>query len=137
MKKLLITLLFISSISFAKNEVVVSKEAVTSLTAQFQIYVNQKSNDVDGDVMKDFEKLAPLKLDEKTDLAFVKNVILILIKLDAADPTRTGAMILGQSYGNNTALYKKAFTNLSTAKNKTQLKEIEDLMKNFSQMGNG
>jgi hypothetical protein len=137
MKKILISLLLISSICFAKDEVIVSKEAVNSLTTQFQDYIKQKSKEVDGDVMKDFEKLAPLLLDENTDLAFVKNVILILIKLDETDPSRTGVMMLGQSYANNTTLYKKAFASLKTKKNNTQLKEIEDLMKSFSQLGNG
>jgi hypothetical protein len=108
-----------------------------ALATQFQNYANQSSAEIDGDVMSDVEKLAPLRLN-KNDLDLVKNVILTLVKLDKEDPSRTAVMMLSESYGKNKKLYKEAFAEVAkTGVNKTQLKQIEDILENFNSSGNG
>ena len=110
MIKLFIALLLISSSSFAieknKNPITLNQ----TLSSLFDVYAKQKSKEIEGDVMKDIDQLASLKLNEKTDLKLIKNVIRTLIKLDETDPSRTAVMVLGPSYGQNTKLYKKAFS---------------------------
>ncbi len=128
MKKIFALLLFVGSICLAQNQ---------ELAAHFENYAKQTMKEIDGDVMKDLDIYANLNLNPNTDLAMVKNVIVTLINLDREDPSRTAVMILGPSYRKHTALYKEAFSALRNPKNKTQLEEIESLMKNFSRLGNG
>ena len=133
MKKTLLTLIFLSSIALATPVALDSK----TISDRFENYANQTSKELEGDVMKDVEAFANLKLNPNSDLKLVKNVLVTLIKLDTEDPSRTAVMILGPSYGKNMKLYKSAFALVKDEKNKTQVEEIESLMKTFSKIGNG
>lgn len=133
MKKILLLLSFLSSTVFAKAAAPDAK----AVYEHFDKYANQTSTELDGDVMKDVEAFANLKLNSKTDLKFVQNVLVTLIKLDQEDPSRTAVMILGPSYGKNKKLYQMAFALVKDEKNKVQVEEMEALMKTFSILGNG
>ena len=79
MKLFIFVILISASVSFAQVKQTPSKEA---LSAQFDSYVKQKSNQINGDVENEVMSVAKLKLDEATDLDLLKNVLLTLVKLD-------------------------------------------------------
>ena len=133
MKKVLMTFYFLSTVALAATPALNTK----IISERFENYANQTSKELEGDVMKDVEAFADLKLNPNSDLKLVKNVLVTLIKLDQEDPSRTAVMILGPSYGKNSKLYKTAFALVKDEKNKPQVEEIENLMETFSKIGNG
>lgn len=131
--KIFFLLLMTASVSFGQKPFGISK---TELAAKFDTHAKQKTESIDSYAEKYFATLAQVKL-EGQDLLLIQNAILVLVKLDKEDPSRTSVQILAESYSKNLALYKKAFKTIATSENKNVLQEIEDLMKSFSQAGNG
>lgn len=87
--------------------------------------------------MNDLKEFSQKTLDEKKDFEEVKRVIVILVKLDDEDPSRTSAQLLSASYNRHKALYDRALKSIETKKNLKQLKEIKMILANFSKKGNG
>lgn len=93
-----------------------------------------------GDVMKDIKTFAQKKLDPKKDQKEVDTMVHVLLALDDEDPSRTGVMMLSQSYGRYPAMYDKAFKSAAANKSKAQkeqLLEIKSILKDFDKKGNG
>lgn len=126
--KLFFLVLFSASLTMAESK--------AALTTKFNIYVQQKTNSVEGDVEKDFRNLAQVQLSDQ-DLNLVQNALLTLVKLDKEDPSRTSVQILAQAYSKNPKLFQKAFKIITTSENKDVVKDIEEMMKSFGQSGNG
>ncbi len=87
--------------------------------------------------MKDIEIFSKKTLNEKTDLEEVKSKIETLLVLENEDPSRTAVHMLSKSYTLHSLLYDKAFKSIETEKNKKQLTEIKQILKNFYKKGNG
>ncbi len=134
MKFFMMAILISSSFAYGQGSMAVSKEA---LSGQFDSYVKQKSNQIEGDVENEVMSVAKLQLNEATDFDLIKNVLLTLVKLEESDPSRTTTMMLAQSYGRNKKLFRKAFAAIKTKENKKSVDEIEKLMGDFAAFGNG
>ena len=88
-------------------------------------------------ILDDLQKISEQKLDAKKDLELVKKTLMTLIKIDDAEPSRTGPAIMATSFGKHEKLYKKAAKEIETKKNKQALKEILEVMKTLNESGNG
>ncbi len=86
--------------------------------------------------ISEIENFSKKKLTSK-DLPEIKKNLKTLIALDDLDPSREGVIILSESYNKNKALYDKALKSLETKKNRTQLKEIKNLLRSHYSTGNG
>lgn len=126
--KFILYILISSTLSFAQA---VSKSA---LAAKFSDYV--KSDSVDGNYIKDYRDLVLVELTDQ-DSRLIENALLVLVKLDKVDPSRTSVQILSQAYDKNPKLFHRAFQEIQTPESKDVLEEIEDLMKSFYNGGNG
>lgn len=131
MKIILFIFLTTGSLTFAQQST-----SKTALAAKFSLYIQQDTESVEGDVEKDYHDLAQVTLNEQ-DLPLVQDALLILIKLDKEDPSRTSVQILAQAYLKNQKLFRKAFSIITTSENKDVVQDIEAMMKSFGQDGNG
>lgn len=125
--KFFFVILFSASIATAQSK--------AALAAKFGAYVQQKTESIEGDTDKDFRELTRVQLTEN-DLKLVQDALLVLVKLDNEDPSRTSVQILAQSYVKNKKLFLKAFQTIRTPENKEALDEIKSYMETINQ-GNG
>lgn len=128
-----ILLFILSSVSFSQSLSGKERGDRASLLIRLANYTQDTARTLPVTLREDIKSFSELSLTEKTDLELVKNVIKVLIILDApesegGDPSRTSLLKLNRSYLQYSSIYDKAFKQLETAKNKKQLKEFRDIL---------
>lgn len=113
------------------------KTKILILSLMSMLAVTGFSAELPADTLQNLELFSKKQLNDKTDLEEVKKNIVVLLKLDEEDPSRTAVLMLSKSYSEHPALYDRAIKEIENNENRKKLSEIRLILRNHFKKGNG
>lgn len=136
MKYLFLIFLCVSSLSIANQPSASSPNLHQVLQQKFEKYATSTLENLPEDTMDSIDKLCLIEMNPQSDIDLAKNILRTVLTLEEAGPDRLDVLLLSQCFQKNESLYTQAASQIQNAKNKKQLVQIFQILKNYPN-GNG